>query len=250
VVLDVHRRQRRIGTQIFTQSTKEGYRNIPYLELGQYLCELLDNPAEYQLIMENYTSRVISRLAYGVPDYYAEVKQCSHNLLRTISPAAYLTNVVPGLKKLPYFMSPWKWAENKRYSSERVFFLNMMNRINEQMKAGKAVPSYMRQILGSLEKYGVDGIETSYIVGMIGIVGVLTTSSALMNYTLAMTLYPEWQKKLQDEIAEVCGDRMPRFTDSPKMPLLRAIVMELIRWRPITPTGQLSIIAMFSGDLL
>lgn len=233
----VHRRQRKIGAQILMQSTKDGYRNIPYLELGQFLCEFLDNPENYQQIIENYTSRVMSRLAYGVPDFYNQVAYCSHELIRAISSAVFLTNIIPQLRWIPAFMSPWKWAEEKRHSSERKLFTQMVDSIAEKMKTGQAKPSYLRQVLENKEKFGVGNLESSYIVGMISSAAVVTISSVLMNYTLAMTLYPECQKKLQEEVDEVCGGRMPRYEDSPRMPILRAVVKEVLRWRPVDPAG-------------
>jgi hypothetical protein len=45
-----------------------------------------------------------------------------------------------------------------------------------------------------------------------------------MTYILAMTLYPQWQIRLQEEVDRVCGDRMPEPKDSPKMPVLRAVI--------------------------
>jgi hypothetical protein len=58
-----------------------------------------------------------------------------------------------------------------------------------------------------------------------------------MTYILAMTLYPQWQIRLQEEVDRVCGDRMPEPKDSPKMPVLRAVIKEIMRWRPVTPSS-------------
>ena len=54
----------------------------------------------------------------------------------------------------------------------------------------------------------------------------------------AMAHYPYWFEKLQKEIDEVCGDRMPSMADSPRLPTLRAILKEGLRWRPPVPTGK------------
>lgn len=58
-----------------------------------------------------------------------------------------------------------------------------------------------------------------------------------MTYILAMTLYPQWQTRLQEEVDRVCGDRMPGPSDSPNMPVLRAVIKEVMRWRPVTPSS-------------
>jgi len=58
-----------------------------------------------------------------------------------------------------------------------------------------------------------------------------------MTYVLAMTLYPQWQTRLQEEVDRVCGERMPYPSDSPDMPALRAGMKVIMRWRPVTPSS-------------
>jgi cytochrome P450 len=52
-----------------------------------------------------------------------------------------------------------------------------------------------------------------------------------------MLYHPEWQRKIQKEIDEQCGGRMPELTDTPNLPTLRACIKETMRWRPNVPTG-------------
>ena len=65
-----------------------------------------------------------------------------------------------------------------------------------------------------------------------------TTAAAMMSFVLAMVHHPKWQKKVQDEVDEQVGnDRMPEFSDMPKLPTVRAFVKEVLRWRPVTAGG-------------
>ena len=55
---------------------------------------------------------------------------------------------------------------------------------------------------------------------------------------LAMVLYPEVQKKAQEEIDAVVGpNRLPDFLDRPSLPYINAIVKELMRWHSVLPLG-------------
>ena len=55
---------------------------------------------------------------------------------------------------------------------------------------------------------------------------------------LAMCLYPDVLRKAQEEIDAVVGrDRMPTFADTPRLPYIRAMVKEVLRWRPVAPLG-------------
>jgi cytochrome P450 len=55
---------------------------------------------------------------------------------------------------------------------------------------------------------------------------------------LALTLYPDVQKRAQAELDFVlAGDRLPVFDDRPRLPYIDAVCKELLRWQMVTPLG-------------
>ena len=57
-------------------------------------------------------------------------------------------------------------------------------------------------------------------------------------FVLAMLLYPDVMRKAQDELDTVVGrSRPPAFEDKKGLPYIRAIVQEVLRWRPVGPLG-------------
>lgn len=53
-----------------------------------------------------------------------------------------------------------------------------------------------------------------------------------------MTVYPEVQRKAQEEIDRVIGsERLPGFEDRENLPYIDAIVKEILRWNPVGPMG-------------
>jgi cytochrome P450 len=53
-----------------------------------------------------------------------------------------------------------------------------------------------------------------------------------------MIAFPEVQRRAQAEIDAVVGrDRLPTFADAPRLPYVRAIIKEVLRWRPSLPSG-------------
>lgn len=55
-----------------------------------------------------------------------------------------------------------------------------------------------------------------------------------------MILYPDVARKAQAEIDTIVGlDRLPSFADREKLPYINALVLEVIRWHSVTPTGNL-----------
>ena len=57
-------------------------------------------------------------------------------------------------------------------------------------------------------------------------------------WLLAMGAYPETQARAQAELDAVVGRaRLPTFADFPHLPYVRAMVKEVLRWRPVGPMG-------------
>jgi cytochrome P450 len=59
----------------------------------------------------------------------------------------------------------------------------------------------------------------------------------MMNWwMLAMLAYPETQVRAHAELDAVIGrTRLPTFADYPHLPYIRAMVKELLRWKPVAP---------------
>ena len=59
-------------------------------------------------------------------------------------------------------------------------------------------------------------------------------------FVLAMILHPNVMRHAQDEIDSVVGaDRLPSFADYDILSYVRAIVLEILRWCPVAPLGEL-----------
>ena len=53
-----------------------------------------------------------------------------------------------------------------------------------------------------------------------------------------MAKYPDVQDKAHAELDAVVGqDRLPEFSDCPKLPYINAVISELFRWQPVLPLG-------------
>ena len=52
-----------------------------------------------------------------------------------------------------------------------------------------------------------------------------------------MVLNQEAQRKAQDELDSVIGDRLPEFGDRDHLPYVNAICKEVHRWHPVGPLG-------------
>ena len=57
-------------------------------------------------------------------------------------------------------------------------------------------------------------------------------------FFLAMAMYPDVQRKAQEEIDAVVGsDRLPAPMDRDRLPYVNWLCLELLRWLPVGPLG-------------
>ena len=65
------------------------------------------------------------------------------------------------------------------------------------------------------------------------------TVSTLQTFFLAISTFPEVQRKAQAEIDRVVGgSRLPQFDDLEKLPYVQAVYKELLCWQPVLPLGS------------
>lgn len=232
-------RHRKFAHQVLMGAYDNDYSKYPVHEAKRWIPMLLANPSDYPRLIEEYTCRIICRLAWEDPTLSRELMSSAAGLLGAISPQGSLPNTIPTLMKIPEVINPWMAREKKRHDAQAEFFARAQAGVKKKMEAGIEGKSFTRSFFAGKERYNfTDDKEGSFAVGMICIAGALPMSSPIQTFILAMCHYPEWYAKLQREIDVVCGDRIPEYADGPRLPTLRAIAKECLRWRPPVPTGK------------
>jgi len=70
---------------------------------------------------------------------------------------------------------------------------------------------------------------------------LVQTTGVIAIAILALVLYPDAQKKAQEEIDKVIGShRLPNFEDRHSLPFVEALCREVLRWHPLIPLGMSS----------
>jgi len=111
---------------------------------------------------------------------------------------------------------------------------------------GTALPSLALENLQEVDDLGLSGPDRDkaeeMIAGALGSIyaaGADTTVAAMKSLFVAMLLYPDVQKKAQNEIDSVIGrDQLPTFDDRPRLPFIDAVCKEVLRWRPVAPIAM------------
>ncbi|KAF9461985.1 cytochrome P450 [Collybia nuda] len=76
-----------------------------------------------------------------------------------------------------------------------------------------------------------------YCSGALYVGGAETTVSALIGFFWLMSMYPDVQKRAQQEVEQIIGDRLPTPADYSSLPYILALMKEVLRWAPVAPLG-------------
>jgi cytochrome P450 len=159
-------------------------------------------------------------------------------------PGAWLVDVLPFLEYLPEWMpgagfkktadiwrkslfdtvnTPYEYVKHQIAEGENNF--SFVSKSIEQAKSEGG--------LGPEEEHAIKWAAVSLYAG-----GADTSVETMDAFFLAMSMFPDVQRKAQEEIDRVVGtSRLPTFADRNNLPYINAIVNEAQRWHPIVPMG-------------
>ncbi|KAG1855191.1 cytochrome P450 [Suillus subalutaceus] len=244
---DRFRRYRRNFHRVIgSRAAVDVYNEIEEVETHRFLKRVLAKPDQLQEHVRHTAGAVILRITYGY-----EVKENDDpfidlaNLVTThgsqaTAPGAYMVDILPFLAKVPAWLPG---AGFKRLAREwRETLKEMVSAphelVKDQMVAGIAPMSFTSNLLGSSDVSAEEDNAVKWSSFSLYSGGSETTVSAIYSLFLAMTLYPDVQKKAQAEIDSVVGpDRLPTFADRDSLPYTDALVKEVLRWNVVFPTG-------------
>ncbi|KAF7372790.1 Cytochrome P450 2B11 [Mycena sanguinolenta] len=194
--------------------------------------------------MERVSASTVLTAAFGLhcptgqePDL-REVIACNAEFISLSTPSASV-NFLPFLDIIPGSMSWRKRAQTHRKREDALY-----DRLITRAVSGEAsgmntwAAAFTREDKPEgdqrrlMNQFTLAAIESAC-----GILFHRTTIS-MHSFVLACILYPEWIPRVQKEIDIIVGeDRLPSFTDRPRLPYIDAIVRETLRWRPAVRFG-------------
>jgi cytochrome P450 len=247
--LDEFRRVRKLQHHVTQVRAATSYQPLQEKESARLVHDLAQQPSRYKALFQRYASALILRLTYGLQIETGEeevvklVYANQANFERVAAPGKYLVDLIPILMWLPSWLAPFKQEAAAHRKREVTLFSNLVKGVEYDIASGKAGSSFTRMWLENKEKFGVSDLQGTYVMGGLYSAAASTTASLAMSWVLMMVLNAQWLKKLQAELDSVVGhDRLPTFDDLPRLPLVRAIVKEVARLRPVTAGGKSSVV--------
>ncbi|KAF8840878.1 cytochrome P450 [Paxillus ammoniavirescens] len=232
-------------------------------ETRRFLSNVLEQPDNLAAHIRTTAGAVILKVTYGYSiqaneDPFVELAdRAMANVSLVTNPGAFLVDLIPALRRLPeWFPGTSFLRDAKRYRQLAMETVTRPHQyVLEQMAAGTVKSSFSSALLEegvSPEEEDIAmwtaintylGTSTplirechhSLILDVFS--GVSDTMvSATYAFFLAMTIYPEVQRKGQAELDAVVGaERLPRLDDRDSLPYINAICKEVLRWHVVAP---------------
>ncbi|KAG5950314.1 hypothetical protein E4U57_007865, partial [Claviceps arundinis] len=233
-VLRQHRKlmHQQLGTRVLA----EQFFGTQDAETKRFLLRVLDNPEGLMMHIKTQASAIILKIVYGysIDPHQADplvtiIERTMVIFSKTVLPFAWAVDMIPQLRYLPSWLpgaSFHKRARHWKPVAERMIDVPY-NFVRQQMSSGSFTPSFVSQnieqsgeklgekrVLGEKEETALKNSAAALFGG-----GADTSVSSLRSMLLALILYPEVQRRAQQEIDEVVGgDRLPEFQDRDYLP--------------------------------
>ncbi|KAG1785432.1 cytochrome P450 [Suillus plorans] len=233
--------RRVLHTHLQPKSAEE-YQPLHMSHAKNMVIDILEDPANFQNHAATYAATTITKVAYGktTPTSATDpetifFRENLRLLRKALRPGAYLADIIPWLKYLPWY------AQELKRGFERSKQLNtdLLNRVKRQIQSNMDVgPSFVKYMLENVELHGLTETEMAFLAGSFYVAGFDTTTLAICTVLMAAACFPDEQAKVQAELDAVVGrDRVPTFADEQSLPRLHAFISEALRWRPLVPSG-------------
>ncbi|KAJ5242058.1 uncharacterized protein N7469_000385 [Penicillium citrinum] len=153
-----------------------------------------------------------------------------------IIPGAWLVDMIPALKYIPEWFpgANFKKIGRQYFDTLTKLVENPLSFTKYQMKEKKERHSFTSSLLNQGEDESI--VKWSAVALYGG--GADTTVAALEGFFLAMALFPDVQRKAQEEIDRVFGKpTFPTMADREKLPYIEAVAKEALRWHTVANLG-------------
>ncbi|CAE6466211.1 unnamed protein product [Rhizoctonia solani] len=245
------RKQRRMTHEVLNKKASEEFWPTVTRQSRLAIQRLLDHPQAYPDGFKNMTAYTMLSSAYGYEamsfreELVQIVEAANKGLCQAALAGNFFVNVIPWLRYVPSWLpgAGWKRQAHKWRAEKEKMLHVPYNWTKEQMAAGAAAPSMLKNLLSNLAaqtKCPSDIMEEEDIIrwttGTMFSAGSDTSVAVLLVFVLAMTLHPEVQHNAQVELDSLLNEnRLPELTDRHDLPYVNRLIKEVLRWRSITP---------------
>ncbi|KAH9966016.1 cytochrome P450 [Russula dissimulans] len=242
---DVWRRMRKASHEAFSKGLIKRFHATQTTEALLLACGLLDEPAKWDRHCCRAAASMILSVLYGYPTIISEqdqtveaINNCADRLTHAAYPGAHLVEFFPWMRYIPSSLAKWKRVAANSFKKDSEMFEGLFHTVEANVAKGDDHQSLCSTLIREVDRNKLSSKERSWLAGTLFIGASDSTSVTMAWWILAMLAYPETQARAQAELDAVVGRaRLPTFADYSSLPYIRAMVQEILRWRPVAPLG-------------
>ncbi|KAI1437328.1 cytochrome protein [Xylaria sp. CBS 124048] len=217
------------------------------IESQRLLMRILHEPESFLEHIRTAAGAFILKMIYGYtiephkPDRLVQLIDASTEYFAAAAASGtWLVDILPALRYLPEWMPGTGWKKTAKLWNATVTETGEkpLRFARKQAARGNPEKSYVNRLYrekgDELTHEDHELIKWSAFSLYGG--GADTTVSTISAFLLAMTLYPDVQRKAREEIDRVIGSgRLPKYSDKEHLPYVGAVVSEAWRWHTVAP---------------
>ncbi|EXJ76279.1 uncharacterized protein A1O5_00787 [Cladophialophora psammophila CBS 110553] len=256
---EVWRRQRKMYHVRLNVKTANNYLPYQIFDSIQLMHDMAEHPSNWVGNLQRYTASIASTVLYGwrTPNvntgYIKDLIEVSRffpprrlytdglkwmdrtSAAINLQPVDFFSFLRPWYRVMPVWMSSFKRALSDIQQLENQLFFQLLEGAKERIAVGKKYPSFIRDMLIDKDADRLDDRQIAHNAGHGFGAATDTSWNTLLGFVKAMILFPEVQKKAQEEIDRVIGtEDFPSWEDRARLPYIRGVVEETLRCNPIS----------------
>ncbi|OJD28987.1 cytochrome p450 [Diplodia corticola] len=240
---------RRLWHAVLNVGASRQYLPLQELETKQLLADVAAAAAGWRVHVDRFAGSVATTMMNGQrvtaaegPDRVAREFGEDLAVFARHATRSKWTEDFPVVWSLPEWMVPARREARRIVEGHMELIMRHWNATKERVARGLSLPCFNKAIMDLLEggslRSRLTEAEAAEAGEILVTAAVDTTASSLVNWVGAMAMFPEVQRKAQEEIDRVVGpSRLPDEEDVADLPYVRQMLQELQRWITSVPLG-------------
>ncbi|GIZ39957.1 hypothetical protein CKM354_000331600 [Cercospora kikuchii] len=247
---ELWRMERKLYHAQLNISVAKKYLLYQEVETHQMCTELLRDPVNFVQYIGRMTGSMASSIAYGfrLPDAQSplahELLENSHGFFHCVVQSQLLDwypSLRPLVELVPRKWNPWAKSALEAYAKEKKTFAKAYAMGLESK--GQCFARDIEASKGDMEL--LTDHAATYVAGIAFEGGADTTRYTLQGFIKAMAMFPEVQRKAQEEIDSIVpSDELPSGKHLKEMKYINCTAKETVRWMPTAINGAIPHAAM------
>ena len=243
--------RRKLLHRALTPAALRTYKARQEAESTRLAFRVMRDPDHWERQFDRFTASVVFSISYGhrIDSMDSPIIRQRLEFMQFMAslnvPGAYLAESFPILKYVPSILAPWKREIIENAEKEANANMNLVEGVKRELRMGKekgqeVTPSLTQTLLHVREEEGIQlpDKDFSFVPSSLFGAGSDTTASTMCSAILAFVTHPSVLDAAHAELDAVVGfERTPRFEDEAHLPYIRALVKEVLRWRPVAVLG-------------